>query len=508
MKKHTKNGTRLRVFFIDNEQKYFKILVVFLLMQPVIDVLTSLGVRYAPGVLSIGMIVRSIFLLFSIGFILLYLAYKPGRKSILIYMVVLFGYVVLFFISVLLNPDLRLMDNVKEMLKIIYFPVTMVVFSLCIDKSKIEKLIGYMVIVFYIYSFVIFLGSITKTGFSTYGYLDKGNQGWFYAGNEVSAILSFLIPVSVVVFLDWIVNKKKLTLVVFSLTGLFLVIFVNIQMGTKALIANTIFILIVYGLINVFQYFKKRQLFNILKTAVLLMMVVAIIVGLKYSPMNSNINTVMNKVDNAIKTENQTPAIEEKVTETENQTPAIEEKVAETENQTPPIEEKVAESENETKVIKGTELSTAQRNSKIYNIVNALLSNRLVMARPHYEAFINSPLLNKAFGIGYYPEGTKLNKLVEVDILSLLFRQGVIGLVVILLPYFTGMTKAFSKMLRKHNKPNIKIFALGYAVIMTLGFALITGHVFVAPSVSFFVSLITVALLRNADEEGLFQIVK
>ena len=54
------------------------------------------------------------------------------------------------------------------------------------------------------YTVSIFLSAITNTSFGTYDY-GKGYCGWFYAGNEVGAIISILA----IVALFWAVKSKK-----------------------------------------------------------------------------------------------------------------------------------------------------------------------------------------------------------------------------------------------------------------------------------------------------------
>ena len=70
-----------------DKEKFNKFIIIFLLIEPLIDVLTSFQVRNNIGLFSIGTIIRGLFFLF----IIIYL-YKNNysRKSILLFLLYVF----------------------------------------------------------------------------------------------------------------------------------------------------------------------------------------------------------------------------------------------------------------------------------------------------------------------------------------------------------------------------------------------------------------------------------
>ena len=100
----------------------------------------------------------------------------------------------------------------------------------------------------------------------------------------------------------------------------------------------------------------------------------------------------------------------------------------------------------------------------------------------------NSNTLQKIFGIGYIENyGTdNLNlKTIEMDYYDILFRNGIIGFILILLPLILIIIKIV-----KNLKYNELTFNLTISTILILILSLFSGHILIAPSVSIYVIII------------------
>ena len=89
-----------------------------------------------------------------------------------------------------------LIREITYLFKYFYLPVTSICLincfdSLRLDKEKIGKIFMINVIVF---ATLIIVPHFTNTAFASYYGNNSGSVGWFYAANEVGAILTLLFP--------------------------------------------------------------------------------------------------------------------------------------------------------------------------------------------------------------------------------------------------------------------------------------------------------------------------
>lgn len=115
------------------------------------------------------------------------------------------------------------------------------------------------------------------------------------------------------------------------------------------------------------------------------------------------------------------------------------------------------------------------------------LGSRFEFLKNNTEFYINSSINNKLIGIGYesYP------KLVEMDFFDILYRQGIVGFLMVIV---IG-SNVFILNRKNYNKEYNLVFGL----IILISF--IVGHVLVAPAVSTFVALILCFSLRRDNDE-------
>lgn len=215
-----------------------KFITFFLILQPVLDVITSIQIRNEIGFLSISAIIRGLFLIF----IIIYL-YKNKINTKYIFLFTLYVFLAMSYYFFYTKNNLIV--EIMNIIKIFYLPFLIYFFTNINNKNINDKLIT---IIYLIYLNLIIIPYIFGFGFNVYKpFENKGGYiGLFYGGNEVSAIILGLMPI---VF-DYIINAKNYILKILILIETILVITL---IGTKTLYLG--FIIVLFYLI--FKYKNK-----------------------------------------------------------------------------------------------------------------------------------------------------------------------------------------------------------------------------------------------------------
>lgn len=226
-----------------------KIITFFLILQPVLDVITSIQIRNNISFLSIGAMLRGLFFLF----VLIYL-YKNNINRKYIYLFLIYVFLAMsYFILYTSNNYVTEMINI---LKIFYLPFLVYFFSKIDNENINDKLI---VIIYIIYLNFIIIPYIFGFGFNVYKPFENkgGFVGLFYGGNEISAIILGLMPI----VLNYTLNAKNYILKILTLIETIIVIFL---VGTKTLFLGFIIVLIYFLFKNKNKINKKYILIFIL----------------------------------------------------------------------------------------------------------------------------------------------------------------------------------------------------------------------------------------------------
>ena len=124
----------------------------------------------------------------------------------------------------------------------------------------------------------------------------------------------------------------------------------------------------------------------------------------------------------------------------------------------------------------------------IQKIDHFVFSSRIKFMKETMNNYNNSSILEKLFGIGYIENyGTNnLNlKIIEMDYYDILFRNGIIGFILILLPLILIIINIVKKL-----KYNNLTFNLTISTILIIILSLFSGHIILSPSVSIYVIMI------------------
>lgn len=222
------------------------IIGVFLIISPFLDLLTSLGIHYNVNALTVGTILRGLFMLFMIYYSVF--INKKNTKRNIIFLSLIFIYLILFLTQVALT-DGSILYEIKVFFKTFYFLV------LGVTISNIEKPVDikYYIICFTTYLLLVFIPNILDIGFNSYEIAKVGQVGWFNSANEISVILSILTPL-LIMYLSH--NKNKVLISIYTI--IILVTFFSI--GTKVPILSLAIIGVIYIFYFIYKFIKEKNI--------------------------------------------------------------------------------------------------------------------------------------------------------------------------------------------------------------------------------------------------------
>lgn len=207
-------------------EKYIKrnisiIIAIFLLMQPILDLLTGLCLNILHINLTIGIIVRILFMLFII-YISLFI-YK--KKQLLIPYIIIGIYCILYLLGIIIFKDkVGLFYELQGLIKVFYYPILLISIYSIKEDINISKLTLFTIL--FLYLIFIFIPTLFGIGFDTYKVTKVGTLGFFNSANEISGIISILTPFLFVIILS---SKHIIPKILFILMYLVVIL----MMGTK-----------------------------------------------------------------------------------------------------------------------------------------------------------------------------------------------------------------------------------------------------------------------------------
>lgn len=375
------------------------LIIVFLLLNPILDVTSFLNLPFS-------IIIRGIFLIS----IIVYLIINKKELKFLIPLLI-FGIIISLYQYVCLKFSLN--QTVSSTFKFLYLPVLVLFFKdYCfpVKKSKIETVILITYLGIYLLSYIF------KIGASAYLPTDgkSGFKGLFSSINEFSAIIVCLLPI-VATYLKS--NKKHLMLIIIIISSLL----TSLLIGTKVLMGGIIFT-VLYLLWQERNLFFKQNIKT--KTVVISFFIVLVIIGgLLFTKTrtfkNMQVQQEFFKVDNII--------------------------------------------------------SLDFVNRVIYN-------DRLTFLTDDFSYYKNQNITKILLGIGI---GNNDIKMVEIDVFDIIFRYGIVGIILFITSIF--LTINWQKV-NEYDK---------ISLVLLIIISLTSGHVLIYPAVSIYFAL---ALTR--DKEG------
>lgn len=428
------------------QERYANWLYGYLLAQPLIDVLTAWMTRSLGWSITLGIVARGLFLLLLVAYTL-FSRQVEKRRTAWVYFILLavFGLVYIGF-----KPESwtlsRLLVEGTYFFKYFYFPVVLVCLwlsyrSLGLNGEKLFKVLAVNAVVT---AFFIIVPFVTSTGFSSYVGQNKfGTVGWFYAANEIGAILTFLFPALYVLF-----YQKR------YLYGALAGIFVGSSMmllGTKVALLAAVIIEVMMWLWFLVRRAKKQLLVSTL-------LVVISLVTIPILPATKNVGISIDKYE----TQDEQERLEQEM-------------LGENEPSSP---------------------------SLLYKAVRVIFSGRQKFLSNTYQMYQAGGINDQLFGIGFVNresiDNPKIEKLIEIDAADIVLRYGLVGGAL----YFWPLGLLLVRILKKGHYFLPYTYLGLLTIILGLGVSTIAGHVMGAPGVSTYLVLYLVILdQRPAKDE-------
>ena len=460
----TKSKTRSRIFLFLN---------VFILCHPILDVLTSLATRIGLPITP-GVVIRTLFM--GIGFLyVLFVSEFKHKKICVTYLIAVTVYCGLFIINMYRMGGLGYaVGNFPELIKAFYFPYIAATFYAVYCHLGYRVSDKILALVVFQYVFIIFIGFITGTGYAAYSN-GRGAIGWFYAGNEVSGIVSILTPVAMLyafkILSEKTDKKPSVALKVFSVLMILFCCFGACYVGTKvAFITVTVYVAccIIWGIV---AWFTNKTKANAIVLVVSFVTCIIMIGSYFVSPLRANIDTVMK------------PTLQD-------------------------IQDEGDEVPDEEEIPLDGLIYPEFQSSKFYKVLNAVMSNRIYFSLPTVKEYDESGIITKLLGIGYQNHPSyenSIEKAIEIDVLAFYCRHGIVGAALMYVPIISCLVYIIIKFFKKfkENFASLSCCTYFYALIMAVAISTFTGHTLVAPAVSIYVAILFVNMFIREKNEAI-----
>ena len=405
--------SKLRSYF---QAKLPLILSVYLLLQPLLDVLTAFGAT-AEHSITAGVVVRTLFMVFGF-FYVVGLSHFKGKRICLVFMGAIILYILAFLCQMFFIGGLpNVFSNVKEVIKVFFAPFVFFFLFAIYQEYGYLFTTKAIAITGAIYCGVIFVAFLTNTSLVSYnsGY---GFKGWFYAANEVSSIIAITAPITIYYCLTQIklVTRKTWWIGALIAFALISVVFSCNFLGTK-IVFGMVLIYSILGLIWSAVRFSQKKSAEMKRRLLIFFALTVCIIGLYFvSPLQGYLSNIY------------MPLMDE---ESEQAMASMGEEVL--------------------KAAEGTWLADMIENNDVVFTINWLLSKRLLTAAPSLHEYMNGSLLTKFLGLGYSnvdAYGRNIEFMIEMDPPAIFLRHGILGFLLYYIPYFASVVYAIVQFFR------------------------------------------------------------
>lgn len=428
-----------------------KILVVYIIIQAIIDISTGISVRSSDPGLTTGILVRTIFLA-GISIYTLIISKKETRNKILIYYLIAVAYFIVSLIVTYIQSGAgALMMHIKGIAKTFYFPV-MLISLFAIFKEKNIKLDS-KVFVYSLLGYTLTIALAQLLGIAQPSYKSgsgEGTSGLFYAANEIGIIMAILSSYLAI----YIIKSKK---VILSLISIVLFTYSALELGTKVALMGLILILFAIILVSIIKLITEKKLQYLIKAISSLVLIGVVVLSLGYTSVGKNVEKSYGISFFKI------TLGEEKIEKNENE--KIEKEIGATE----------------------------------------ILSNRNNFLDKNLEKYKDSNIENKFLGLGYVEnnnENIEISKTAEMDMFDIILTNGVIGAMIYFMPILILAVIILKDLVMNFKKAiiNEDILLLGYGILIAIAISTFAGHALTAPAVSFLIAITTVQLYQKLKE--------
>ena len=463
--------------------KFENFLLIFILLQPILDLLTAFCIMVLKIDTTIGVITR-LFVMFLSGIYILIQTKKQGNIKYILY-IILVG--IVFTIGLVNNKFTKdpmvLTEEIKFIAKALY-PFVMLTCYVFVFKSLKEKspsnskMRDYITYASLIIGVVMVASITTGTDYNSYEWVKLGSRGWFYAGNELGSILAIMCPI---VILYSIEKTKSIGKAYYWIPSI-LVVYSLFAIGTKVgvgAIFGSMAIAVVMCFIQAFTQRKDGKKHAYLLNGFLAITVfVGILAYTPFSPFMKNMGFHFQLIEQEQSAKKEEKKKEKKKEEAKEHKPPVTEQEKEKEK----AKEKVAEKKEETQAL--------------------IFSGRQLFEQMYKDFYNEAPMSQKLLGMGYAGNYKEQPKLIERDFHDWFYSFGIIGFILLVIPFLYFGIKFIACIFTKFKQ----IFTVKYAmmiaaILLGLGISFMAGHILIAPGVSFYLVLIMAYLIVDLEIE-------
>ena len=328
-----------------------------------------------------------------------------------------------------------ILGEIKNSVKAFFAPIVLINFYDIFRNEKINIKSRYFAYIAIEYALLLLFANFTGTAFESYIGGKQGRIGWFFAANDISALLVLLLPI-----LYFYAIKSDSKIFIISLFG---VIYSLFEIGTKVSVIGVLIILFVSFVLSFINYFKVKNKYKLRKNIILLCALSVFVILL--IPNSIFVNNIKLQYYNKIN-------------------------------------------------ISQNQLVSDISSDEIVN--NLIFSGRDEFKKETQRRYKNSNLYQKLFGMGNFDKNGIEYKLIERDQYDLFYNYGIIGNLIYLFSFVILLFKIL-KMLLHNNitnffRMNIEVYAL--SIVLLIGISFYSGHVLLTPTVSLYLSSVVVVL--------------
>ncbi len=427
-----------------------KLFWTMIIVNPFLDALTGIYKTFfeKKGALisiSPSLVVRLVFL----SLLVIYLFTSKNKKAIFTLIPIGIAGVASVGVEILLKMEFSIIQDAMYIARFAYNIVMLFcwysIFSILgYDKKtlikKLNRLLAWTLIII---GLNVVIGQITGTGNFTYAdrFGLRGSMGYYYAGNDITAVLMLLPPVVASGYIKMAMNKKRedrkeqyLLLIAASLS-----IVTNALIGTKTSFLSlfiTAGVLILYSLFILIKEKNSAYLLRVLAIIVVAIVLSGIIIGSE--ALFKNIILKLGSLDPS---------------------------------KDPSFLSKIAES-----------LSTTDRIAQKEGISTAILSGRQAKLKEAFVEFKNAGPLAWVFGIG---RGSQ-EGIIEMDIPEVLVYYGLFGFVFMLWIYLAVGIKTIINLFKKFS---FEMLMVATSLGLCVGYMVIAGHVLFSVTAGYYFTM-------------------
>ena len=428
------------------------ILLLFILAQPVLDLITSLAITYLKTEFTAGIFIRFAMMLLGVIYIF-FIADSVNKKKSIIYILVLGLFLLLGLINnLMVKSPVSLSEEIKFILKSVYFVILfysyLIVFKQLQSRSWWQNAVQkYIVYAMTLVGLSMLVAGLTHTAFNSYKYDKVGHVGWFHAGNEIGAIMSICFPIVVLFAIKKTSTIKKS----YYWIPTILMIYSLMAIGTKVGFGSVFITLVISLSMLIVEFFRKGNIRQYLKVNLLINLIIfaVFVLYIPFSPIAKNTAIHLTLLEN---------------------------------------KEKPTTPQDETQAPEKQELSDQQ-------IEDLVLSSRGAFLEQQKQYFTDAPVSQKVLGMGYAGNYKDTPKMVEMDFYDLFFSFGILGFLLYFIPFIRVAIEMAIKVLRNLKSHfTIENVLVASGIVLGLGIAFSAGHVFTAPAVSIYLAILVAYL--------------